>query len=64
MKAKLSFALVVLAFSLGLIPAPASSVVVPTKCSAFCATVRCIEGTICGPYINSAGQKACGCHVP
>ena len=60
MKAKLSFALAILVFSLGLAPAPAA--IVPTQCSAFCATVRCFPEKICGPYVNSSGQTVCGCH--
>ena len=60
MKAKLSFAFAILVFSLGLRPAPA--VIVPSQCSAFCATVRCFPEKICGQYVNSSGQTVCGCH--
>jgi hypothetical protein len=58
MKVRLSFAFAVLVLSLGLTPAPAA----PTQCSAFCATVRCIGGYVCGLYTNSSGQTVCGCH--
>ncbi len=61
MKARLSFAFAVLVFSLALTP-PAPAAIVPTQCSAFCATVRCFPEKICGPYINSSGQTVCGCH--
>jgi len=60
MKARLSFAFAVLVLSLA--AAPASSV--PTQCSSFCATARCIGGYVCGLYVNSSGQTVCGCHLP
>ena len=34
----------------------------PKTCAQFCATVRCAYPATCGPYINSAGNPACGCH--
>jgi hypothetical protein len=57
MKAKLIFALVVLALSLGL-----AAEAIPPSCSAFCAVVRCLPDYVCGPYVNSSGQTVCGCH--
>jgi hypothetical protein len=62
MKAKLSFALVVLAFTLGLIPAPAPAASVKIQCGSYCGITHCIEGYTCGPYVNSSGQVVCGCH--
>jgi len=62
MKAKLSFALAILVFSLGLAPAPAATT--PSQCSNFCARARCIGGYVCGLYTNSSGQTVCGCHLP
>ncbi|HTG32889.1 MAG TPA: hypothetical protein VLB76_08135 [Thermoanaerobaculia bacterium] len=60
MKARLSFAFAVLAFSVALTPAPASSEKI--NCVSYCGITRCIEGYTCGPYINSSGQTVCGCH--
>jgi hypothetical protein len=36
----------------------------PSACEQFCWTVFCAGDQICGPYINSNGQLACGCHGP
>jgi hypothetical protein len=57
MKAKLIFAVALVALTLALEPAQSQ-----TSCSAFCAKVRCIGGYICGLYTNSSGQTVCGCH--
>jgi hypothetical protein len=60
MKARLSFAFAILILSLGLTPAPASSVKI--NCDPYCGITHCLEGYTCGPYINSSGQAVCGCH--
>ena len=57
MKAKLIFAVALLALTFALEPVQSQ-----TSCSAFCAKVRCIGGYVCGPYVNSSGQTVCGCH--
>jgi hypothetical protein len=59
MKTRLFFALAVLALTLTVRPSQAAP---PNQCSAFCATVRCLSGYVCGLYTNSSGQTVCGCH--
>jgi len=66
MKAKLFFLTLALALSVLLQPAfsgaaPKASVLQPS-CDLFCAQVRCIPEDVCGPFVNSSGQKVCGCH--
>jgi hypothetical protein len=58
MKVKLFFVALVLALTAVSQP---SSAAAPT-CSSYCAIVRCIDGYICGSYVNSSGQTVCGCH--
>jgi hypothetical protein len=63
MKAKLSFALAILALSLAAQPVPDQPVTAaPDKCASFCAVVFCVPYQTCGPFINSSGQTVCGCH--
>jgi hypothetical protein len=66
MKAKLSFALAILALSLAAQPVPSPEpdqpVAAPDKCASFCAVVLCVPYQTCGLYINSSGQTVCGCH--
>lgn len=61
MKTKLIFALSLLALSLAPLPTLSTAEAAKT-CSQFCATVRCIGGYVCGPYVNSSGATVCGCH--
>jgi hypothetical protein len=60
MKTKLFFALAAFALTLGATPGKVAAA--PDKCLSYCAIVRCINGYVCGPYVNSSGQTVCGCH--
>jgi len=59
MKIKLLGVLAALALTAS---AATAVVIAPDSCLSYCAVVRCIEGYTCGQYINSSGQKVCGCH--
>jgi hypothetical protein len=58
---KIRLTLMVLTLTLG-VAAMAPAAAPPSSCESFCYIVRCLPGYICGPYINSAGEPACGCH--
>lgn len=60
MKAKLFFAFA--AFALTLAAMPRTTSAAAAQCTSYCAIVRCIDGYVCGPYVNSSGQTVCGCH--
>jgi len=66
MKAKLFFLTLALALSVILQPAfsraASKASVIQPSCALFCAQVRCIPEDVCGPFVNSSGQKVCGCH--
>jgi hypothetical protein len=64
MKAKLSFALAVLAFSVALQPVPTPDQPIGTvkDCAAICARTLCVPNQTCGLYTNGSGQTVCGCH--
>ena len=67
MKAKLSFALTILALSLAAQPAPSPSpdqpvAITPEKCASLCARILCVPYQTCGLYTNASGQTVCGCH--
>lgn len=61
MKARLFFALAAFALTLLAVPGKEASAAAPS-CTSYCAIVRCLDGYICGPYVNSSGQTVCGCH--
>lgn len=62
MKTRLFLALAAFVLSFGIAEmAPAAP---PSSCEQFCWTVRCLPtAPVCGPYINAAGNPACGCHA-
>jgi hypothetical protein len=60
MKAKLFFAFA--AFALTLAAMPRTTSAAADQCLPYCAIVRCLDGYVCGPYVNSSGQTVCGCH--
>jgi hypothetical protein len=65
MKAKLFFLTFALALSATLQPSSSvatAQIIVQDPCLAFCSQVRCFPEDVCGQYVNSAGQKVCGCH--
>jgi hypothetical protein len=63
MKAKLFFALAAFALTLAAMPRTTSAAsAAAAQCTSYCAIVRCIDGYVCGPYVNSSGQIVCGCH--
>lgn len=61
MKTKLFFALAAFALTLSVTPGKVAAAA-PNQCLSFCAIVRCLDGYVCGPYVNSSGQTVCGCH--
>lgn len=63
MKARLSFALAVLAFSFALQPVTQPDQPIAIQdCAALCARILCVPNQTCGAYTNNSGQPACGCH--
>lgn len=59
---KIRLTLMALALTLGVAALTPAAAAPPNSCQSFCYIVRCLPGYICGPYINSAGEPACGCH--
>jgi len=60
MKTKLFFALAAFALTLGATPGKVAAA--SNQCLSYCAIVRCLDGYVCGSYVNSSGQTVCGCH--
>lgn len=60
MKLKQLLVLAIFAAAVALAPAASSGLV--SSCALFCASVRCVPESVCGPYVNGSGQTVCGCH--
>jgi hypothetical protein len=65
MKAKLTFALVALAFTLTLgdlrPPLSVQTAITPQQCASFCMRALCFTER-CGLHTDSSGQTVCGCY--
>ena len=73
MKALLRLALVVVILAVATVSTSADGYSLTTpkpigsfelQCTQFCMVVLCAEPEVCGVFINSNGQRDCGCHNP
>ena len=72
MKALLRLALVVVILAVATVSTSADGFSLTPKpigsfelqCTQFCMVVLCAEPNVCGVFINSNGQRDCGCHNP